>query len=63
MRPIMADGLKVPVTLSIGVAQWQAGESARQLLISADEALYASKLAGRNRVTLASPCPLAGADT
>lgn len=41
------------VTLSAGFAQRRAGESASCLLDRADTALYASKHAGRNRVTSA----------
>lgn len=39
------------VTISLGVACRQAGESPEQLLERADSALYASKQNGRNRVT------------
>ena len=45
----------VKVTISVGVSRWHAGtgkvESALQ---KADEALYAAKRAGRNRVEVAS---------
>ena len=37
------------VTISIGVAQWQQGEAAGQLLARADQALYQAKQGGRNR--------------
>ncbi len=43
------------VTVSIGVAQYQAGEPAANLLERADAALYASKRGGRDRVTTAAP--------
>jgi diguanylate cyclase len=42
------------ITLSFGVARHQPGETADQLLTRADRALYRSKEAGRNRVTLAA---------
>jgi diguanylate cyclase len=42
------------VTISAGFAQRARGESASALLERADEALYASKRAGRNRVTAAN---------
>jgi diguanylate cyclase len=39
------------VTISVGVAQHKAGEPLANLMERADEALYASKRSGRNRVT------------
>ena len=51
-RRLMPDSVG-RVTVSIGVALWpQDGESASEVIRRADEALYASKQAGRNRVTL-----------
>ena len=41
------------VTISIGLAEWRAGETPTCLLERADEALYTSKRGGRNRVTAA----------
>ncbi len=41
------------VTVSLGVAAYQLGQGKSRLIARADEALYASKRAGRNRVTLA----------
>ena len=41
------------VTVSIGVAEYKAGEPAANLLERADAALYASKRGGRDRVTTA----------
>jgi diguanylate cyclase (GGDEF)-like protein len=43
----------VPVTVSIGLATWD-GEATDDLLHRADEALYAAKDAGRDRVMAAS---------
>ncbi|SPE34560.1 putative Diguanylate cyclase VdcA [Burkholderiales bacterium] len=40
------------VTISAGVAAWRGGEDAGSLVERADRALYASKRAGRNRVTV-----------
>ncbi len=41
----------IPVTISIGVTEFGAGETHEPLLKRADEALYQAKVAGRNRVT------------
>lgn len=41
------------VSLSAGVAAWQAGDDAQALIERADAALYRSKQAGRDRVTCA----------
>ncbi|HKT54448.1 MAG TPA: GGDEF domain-containing protein, partial [Caulobacteraceae bacterium] len=43
------------ITLSAGLAQLRPGEEGASLIERADEALYASKRAGRNRVTAAKP--------
>ncbi|AGA91523.1 diguanylate cyclase (GGDEF) domain-containing protein [Thioflavicoccus mobilis 8321] len=40
-------------TVSIGVATWRDGETGEALLARADEALYAAKTAGRDRVVVA----------
>ena len=51
------EGQQVPVTVSVGVASAPGGLSVEpgQLIAAADEALYASKQAGRNRVTVRPP--------
>ena len=56
-----AAGHALHVTVSIGLAIGQAGESVEQILERADEALYQAKAAGRNRVVLhgAAPDPTA----
>jgi diguanylate cyclase len=38
------------VTVSVGVAQWRPGDTPTDVLRRADEALYAAKRGGRNRV-------------
>lgn len=49
-------GQRLPVTISVGVAALtQETASAEALFIRADEAAYASKREGRNRVTVAEP--------
>lgn len=42
-------------TASLGVAQWERGESLRALLERADHALYGAKERGRDRVLVAAP--------
>jgi diguanylate cyclase (GGDEF)-like protein len=41
-------------TCSIGVAQWDRAEASEELVARVDEALYAAKQGGRDRVVLAS---------
>uniref|UniRef100_UPI001330BA2B GGDEF domain-containing protein n=1 Tax=Raoultella terrigena TaxID=577 RepID=UPI001330BA2B len=43
----------IPASVSLGVAQLRSGESLEAAIARADRALYASKDAGRNRVTAA----------
>ncbi len=45
----------VAITVSIGVALWPSGETLHHAFLHADEALYAAKREGRNRVRLADP--------
>ena len=55
--PLSIDGRLLPVSLSLGVAELRTGETPEQLLERADAALYASKSAGRDRVTGHSVAP------
>jgi diguanylate cyclase (GGDEF)-like protein len=49
--PIEEDAVTVTATLSIGVAEIdEKSKNVDQLIIYADQALYAAKAAGRNRV-------------
>lgn len=53
------EGHSIPISVSIGAAQWTAGESLDSLVERADRAMYAAKVGGRNRVELsAQPKPL-----
>jgi two-component system cell cycle response regulator len=51
---LVGDDRSAPVTVSIGFAQAQIGESADTLLRRADEALYVAKEEGRNRIEAAA---------
>jgi diguanylate cyclase (GGDEF)-like protein len=44
------DGVKIPVTISAGVATWAKGVTGQALLKAADLRLYEAKQGGRNRV-------------
>jgi diguanylate cyclase (GGDEF)-like protein len=44
-----------PLSISVGVSEYQVGDSVAQWLSRADQALYAAKAAGRNRVCCAPP--------
>lgn len=52
---------QVAVTASLGVAEWSPGETMLELYSRADEALYAAKGHGRDRVVAAPPAGQAGA--
>lgn len=60
LEVMAADGRQVRVTVSAGVAAWQAGEEAEAALRRADAALYAAKSAGRNRVVCGEAASTAG---
>ncbi len=47
---IETDAGLVPITVSIGVAQWAPGEDLDEVIQRADRTLYAAKQAGRDRV-------------
>ncbi|MDF2627679.1 MAG: hypothetical protein K0R39_1510 [Symbiobacteriaceae bacterium] len=50
-----SSGTRLTVTVSCGVAHYELGQGKSRLIARADEALYASKHGGRNRVTVALP--------
>lgn len=54
-RPLSIDGRLLNATLSLGIAELAPGETAEHLLERADAALYASKAAGRDRVSGHAP--------
>lgn len=47
-------GTQIAVSVSLGVANYELGQGKSRLIARADEALYTSKRAGRNRVTVAT---------
>jgi two-component system, cell cycle response regulator len=49
---VETDAAAIAITASIGVAQWEQGTRARDLIARADQALYAAKRRGRNRIEL-----------
>ena len=52
--PIVHGDAIIPVTASIGIAEFQPGEDSDNLMICADAALYEAKTGGRNQVRLAA---------
>ncbi|QLC74229.1 diguanylate cyclase [Pseudomonas sp. LPB0260] len=46
---------QISVTASFGVAQWQPGQSLRELVKCADQVLYRAKQRGRNRIECYAP--------
>ncbi|RCV92043.1 diguanylate cyclase [Vreelandella rituensis] len=46
-------GLEQSITVSIGLADWHAGDSCKTMIGRADAAMYRAKRSGRNRVELA----------
>lgn len=51
--PISLDGTQVHGSVSVGIADWPAHTRFDDALSAADDALYAAKAEGRNRVTMA----------
>jgi two-component system cell cycle response regulator len=50
-----ADGAKIPLTISVGVARFEIGDTMEGLVDRADRAMYTAKSGGRNRVVMAPP--------
>jgi diguanylate cyclase (GGDEF)-like protein len=55
-EPISIASIKLKITVSIGVSQWQAGQEMRDLLHLADLAMYRAKQNGGNRVEVENAC-------
>lgn len=54
-KPVIAgSGQPIPVTISGGLALWQIGESTKNFMVRADNALYEAKGSGRNCLRLAA---------
>lgn len=53
-KPFDHEGIEIPVTVSIGLAELNPGESVASWIERADRALYQAKEAGRDRVCVAS---------
>ena len=58
--PLTFAGTTHPISASIGIAYWRPEdhEDHADIMADADAALYASKTAGRNTVTMANPLPI-----
>jgi diguanylate cyclase (GGDEF)-like protein len=53
-NPLPHESGSIPISMSIGVAQWRgAADELSQLLLRADAALFQAKVQGRNRVVIA----------
>lgn len=52
-NPPVCQGREIPVTVSVGIAEGTSGEDFNELVHRADEAMYAAKQAGRDRVVVA----------
>ena len=57
-RPMTDDGTSIVFTLSVGLAEFSAGDTTRSLQLRADKALYDAKRHGKNRVVHREPAYL-----
>ncbi|MCL7929252.1 diguanylate cyclase [Halomonas sp. ATCHA] len=48
------EGLSKPLTVSVGVTEWQLDDSCKSMVARADKAMYRAKHKGRNRVEVAT---------
>lgn len=53
-KVVRCDELEIPVTASLGIAQFRSGESREMWISRADRTMYAAKQNGRNRVEIES---------
>ena len=62
LRRTIRNSPEILTTISIGVATWQPGKGAEEMISRADEALYEAKRSGRDRVVIHAQCnpPLTG---
>lgn len=56
-KPAIVAGQPIASSLSVGVAQFERQESQESLIHRVDQAMYAAKQAGRDRVAVAEPPP------
>jgi diguanylate cyclase (GGDEF)-like protein len=57
--PLQLSGQTVPLSISVGVAVYQADDTSYDTLLRrADHAVYAAKAGGRNQVAMAPDAPL-----
>jgi diguanylate cyclase (GGDEF)-like protein len=53
-HPLLHGTVQVPLSVSIGIAEWRSGgDDSSHLLVRADAALFQAKVQGRNRVVMA----------
>jgi c-di-AMP phosphodiesterase-like protein len=61
-RPFQAENLRIPLTISIGVAQGREAATIEELFAMADRRVYLAKAMGRDRVVDRRSARPAGAD-
>ena len=51
----LSDGTVLPLSVSVGVAEYRPGDNARSLFCRADDGMYQAKRLGKNRVVVVEP--------